>query len=119
MLASKRAYSGLHEEVLMSTDAIILLKEGRTAVRKLFHDFEGAGENATKTGALIHRRAVSMRARSLWAASSSGLRWRPPRPGRADSARTTLPTGRPSASAARHARDLLGLGASRPARSSS
>jgi hemerythrin-like domain-containing protein len=34
---------------LMSTDAIVLLKEDHQQVKKLFRDFEEAGENATKT----------------------------------------------------------------------
>lgn len=33
----------------MSTDAIVLLKEDHKEIRKLFTDFENAGENATKT----------------------------------------------------------------------
>lgn len=33
----------------MSTDAIMLLKEDHKEIRKLFTDFENAGENATKT----------------------------------------------------------------------
>jgi hemerythrin-like domain-containing protein len=34
---------------LMSTDAIVLLKEDHQQVKKLFRDFQAAGENATKT----------------------------------------------------------------------
>jgi hemerythrin superfamily protein len=37
----------------MSTDAIVLLKEDHKEIRKLFRDFEAAGENATKTKATI------------------------------------------------------------------
>lgn len=33
----------------MSTDAIVLLKEDHKEIRKLFTDFENAGENAAKT----------------------------------------------------------------------
>ena len=35
-------------ESLMSTDAIVLLKEDHTEIRRLFREFEGVGENATK-----------------------------------------------------------------------
>jgi hemerythrin-like domain-containing protein len=35
-------------ESLMSTDAIVLLKEDHTEIRQLFREFEGVGENATK-----------------------------------------------------------------------
>lgn len=37
----------------MSTDAIVLLKEDHKEIRKLFRDFQSAGENATKTKAKI------------------------------------------------------------------
>jgi hemerythrin-like domain-containing protein len=37
----------------LSTDAIVLLKDDHTEIRKLFRDFEGAGENAVKTKAKI------------------------------------------------------------------
>ena len=33
----------------MSNDAIVLLKDDHKELRKLFTDFENAGENATKT----------------------------------------------------------------------
>jgi hemerythrin superfamily protein len=33
----------------MSTDAIVMLKEDHKEIRKLFTDFENAGDNATKT----------------------------------------------------------------------
>lgn len=40
----------------MSNDAIVLLKEDHTEIRKLFTDFENAGENATKTkGKIVHK----------------------------------------------------------------
>jgi hemerythrin superfamily protein len=40
----------------MSTDAIVLLKEDHKEIRKLFTDFENAGENAHKTkGKLVDR----------------------------------------------------------------
>jgi hemerythrin superfamily protein len=40
----------------MSTDAIVLLKEDHKEIRKLFRDFEQAGENATKTkGKVVER----------------------------------------------------------------
>ena len=40
----------------MSNDAIVLLKEDHKEVRKLFNDFESAGENAFKTkGKLVDR----------------------------------------------------------------
>ena len=32
----------------MSTDAIVLLKNDHKEIRRVFRDFEGAGENATK-----------------------------------------------------------------------
>ena len=37
----------------MSTDAIVLLKEDHKEIRKLFTDFENAGENAHKTKAKL------------------------------------------------------------------
>jgi hemerythrin superfamily protein len=37
----------------MSTDAIVLLKDDHKHIRKLFRDFQGAGENATKTKANV------------------------------------------------------------------
>jgi hemerythrin superfamily protein len=40
----------------MSTDAIVLLKEDHKEIRKLFREFENAGENATKTqGKIVDR----------------------------------------------------------------
>lgn len=40
----------------MSNDAIVLLKEDHKEIRKLFTDFENAGENAHKTkGKIVHR----------------------------------------------------------------
>lgn len=40
----------------MSNDAIVLLKEDHKEIRKLFADFENAGENAHKTkGKIVHR----------------------------------------------------------------
>jgi hemerythrin superfamily protein len=40
----------------MSTDAIVLLKEDHKEIRKLFREFEQAGENATKTkGKVVDR----------------------------------------------------------------
>jgi hemerythrin-like domain-containing protein len=40
----------------MSNDAIVLLKEDHADIRKLFTDFENAGENAVKTkGKIVHR----------------------------------------------------------------
>ena len=40
----------------MSNDAIVLLKDDHKELRKLFTDFENAGENATKTkGKIVHR----------------------------------------------------------------
>ncbi len=40
----------------MSTDAIVLLKQDHKEIRKLFREFEQAGENATKTkGKLVER----------------------------------------------------------------
>jgi hemerythrin-like domain-containing protein len=40
----------------MSTDAIVLLKEDHKEIRKLFRDFENAGEKAAKTkGQLVER----------------------------------------------------------------
>ena len=40
----------------MSTDALVLLKEDHTEIRRLFREFEGAGENALKAkGALVER----------------------------------------------------------------
>ena len=37
----------------MSTDAIVLLKDDHKQIRKLFRDFQDAGENATKTKANV------------------------------------------------------------------
>jgi hemerythrin-like domain-containing protein len=37
----------------LSTDAIVVLKDDHTEIRKLFRDFEGAGEDAVKTKAKI------------------------------------------------------------------
>ena len=37
----------------MSTDAIVLLKDDHKHIRRLFRDFQGAGENATKTKANV------------------------------------------------------------------
>jgi hemerythrin-like domain-containing protein len=37
----------------VSTDAIVLLKQDHKEIRKLFRDFEAAGENASKTKAKI------------------------------------------------------------------
>jgi hemerythrin-like domain-containing protein len=37
----------------MSTDAIVLLKDDHKQIRKLFRDFENAGENALKTKARL------------------------------------------------------------------
>ncbi|MCW2505376.1 MAG: hypothetical protein JWO79_3660 [Actinomycetia bacterium] len=42
----------------MSTDAIVLLKEDHQQVKKLFRDFEAAGENATKTKGKIVARII-------------------------------------------------------------
>ncbi|SEO91056.1 hemerythrin domain-containing protein [Actinacidiphila rubida] len=42
----------------MSTDAIVLLKEDHKAVRKLFRDFEAAGERATKTKSRLVRQII-------------------------------------------------------------
>lgn len=42
----------------MSTDAIVLLKEDHKAVRKLFRDFESAGERATKTKSRLVRQII-------------------------------------------------------------
>jgi hemerythrin superfamily protein len=39
----------LPEEILMSTDAIVILKEDHKAIKKLFNDFRKAGPNAAKT----------------------------------------------------------------------
>jgi hemerythrin superfamily protein len=40
----------------MSTDAIVLLKEDHKEIRKLFREFQDAGENATKTkGKVVER----------------------------------------------------------------
>ena len=40
----------------MSNDAIVLLKEDHKEIRKLFTDFENAGENAHKSkGKIVHR----------------------------------------------------------------
>jgi hemerythrin-like domain-containing protein len=41
------------KENLMSTDAIVLLKDDHKQIRKLFADFQNAGPNATKTKAKI------------------------------------------------------------------
>jgi hemerythrin superfamily protein len=44
------------EEAIVSTDAIVLLKEDHKRVRKLFKEFQQAGENATtKKGQLVER----------------------------------------------------------------
>ncbi|MDT7678384.1 MAG: hypothetical protein QOD82_6286 [Pseudonocardiales bacterium] len=42
----------------MSTDAIVLLKEDHTAIRRLFHDFEGAGHSFT--GGCLHAREIAV-----------------------------------------------------------
>ena len=40
----------------MSTDAIVLLKQDHVEIRKLFREFQSAGENATKRkGAIVER----------------------------------------------------------------
>lgn len=40
----------------MSTDALVQLKDDHTHIRRLFREFEGAGENATKAkGAIVDR----------------------------------------------------------------
>jgi hemerythrin superfamily protein len=45
-----------YEEAIMSTDAIVLLKQDHKEIRKLFKTFQGAGENATKQkGAIVER----------------------------------------------------------------
>ena len=42
----------------MSTDAIVDLKNDHQQIRKLFRDFQGAGENATKTKGKIATRII-------------------------------------------------------------
>ncbi|GAA5147539.1 hemerythrin domain-containing protein [Pseudonocardia eucalypti] len=42
----------------MSTDAIVVLKEDHAAIRKLFNDFEAAGENAVKTKEKVVRKII-------------------------------------------------------------
>ena len=42
----------------MSTDAIVLLKEDHKEIRKLFREFEQAGENATKTKGRVVERII-------------------------------------------------------------
>lgn len=44
----------------MSNDAIVLLKEDHQEIRKLFRDFEGAGENAHKTKAKIVDKIIEL-----------------------------------------------------------
>lgn len=44
----------------MSNDAIVLLKEDHKEVRKLFTDFENAGENAHKTKGKIVQRIIEL-----------------------------------------------------------
>ena len=42
----------------MSTDAIVVLKNDHKQIRKLFRDFQGAGENATTTKGKIATRII-------------------------------------------------------------
>ena len=42
----------------MSTDAIVILKNDHQQIRKLFRDFQGAGENATATKGKIAMRVI-------------------------------------------------------------
>ena len=42
----------------MSTDAIVVLKDDHQQIRKLFRDFQGAGENATSTKGKIATRII-------------------------------------------------------------
>ncbi|MDT0214230.1 hemerythrin domain-containing protein [Knoellia sp. CPCC 206450] len=44
----------------MSNDAIVLLKEDHKEIRKLFTDFENAGEDASKTKAKIVHRIIEL-----------------------------------------------------------
>jgi hemerythrin-like domain-containing protein len=48
-----RVTTGHLEGRPMSTDAIVLLKDDHKQIRKLFRDFENAGENALKTKARL------------------------------------------------------------------
>ena len=42
----------------MSTDAIVVLKDDHQQIRKLFRDFQAAGENATTTKGKIATRII-------------------------------------------------------------
>ncbi len=42
----------------MSTDAIVVLKDDHQQIRKLFRDFQGAGENATTAKGKIATRII-------------------------------------------------------------
>jgi hemerythrin-like domain-containing protein len=42
----------------MSTDAIVILKDDHQQIRKLFRDFQGAGENATATKGKLATRII-------------------------------------------------------------
>lgn len=44
----------------MSTDAIVLLKKDHQEIRKLFRDFEGAGENATTRRGQIVKKIIEL-----------------------------------------------------------
>jgi len=50
--------SALPERSTMSTDAIVLLKDEHQHIRKLFGDFQAAGENATATKGNIATRII-------------------------------------------------------------
>lgn len=44
----------------MTTDAIVLLKEDHTEIRRLFREFEATGENATKSKQVLMDRILSL-----------------------------------------------------------
>jgi hemerythrin superfamily protein len=51
-----RFSSGQDQEVLMSNDAIVMLKNDHRQIKRLFREFERAGDNAVKAkGAIVDR----------------------------------------------------------------